>query len=99
MRRCMALLQTHLAQAQAESPPESCHALDVSGLKTRDVRFFGMWDGETLLGIGAWKRLTGGNPAAMAMAMAGAKPMARSSRCTPPRPRAAGAWPAALLAI
>lgn len=57
----IALLQTHLAQAAAQSPAESCHALDVSGLKTQDVRFFGMWDGERLLGIGAWKRLDDGD--------------------------------------
>lgn len=55
--RVIALLQTHLAAAEAESPPESCHALDVSGLKTPDIRFWSAWDGETLLGMGAWKRL------------------------------------------
>lgn len=55
--RVHALLQTHLAAAQAESPPESCHALDVSGLKVPEVRFWSVWDGETLLAVGAWKRL------------------------------------------
>ena len=53
----IALLETHLALSQAESPPESCHALDVSGLKTPEIRFFSAWDGDTLLGMGAWKRL------------------------------------------
>lgn len=55
--RVQALLRTHLAAAHAESPPESCHALDVSGLKHAHVRFFGVWEGETLLAVGAWKRL------------------------------------------
>jgi putative acetyltransferase len=53
----IALLQTHLAAAHAESPPESCHALDVRGLTVPEVRFFGVWDDETLLAVGAWKRL------------------------------------------
>jgi len=53
----IALLKTHLEQSHAESPPESVHALDVSALKAPQIRFFSAWDGETLLGMGAWKRL------------------------------------------
>jgi len=57
----IALLETHLALSHAESPPESCHALDVSALKVPEIRFFSAWDGETLLGMGAWKRLGAGH--------------------------------------
>ena len=53
----IALLKTHLEQSHAESPPESVHALDVTALKAPEIRFFSAWDGEALLGMGAWKRL------------------------------------------
>lgn len=54
----IALLDFHLKSARAETAPGSAHALDLSGLKTPDIRFWSIWDGGTLLGVGALKRLS-----------------------------------------
>lgn len=51
------LLRLHLAGMHANSPPESVHALDLSGLKRADVTFWTAWDGDELLGCGALKQL------------------------------------------
>jgi putative acetyltransferase len=56
--RVVDLLQHHLISARAETAPGSAHALDLDGLKSPDIRFWSIWDGETLLGVGAWKRLS-----------------------------------------
>ena len=53
--RVIALLEIHVTRARAETAPGSAHALDLSGLKTPDVRFFAAWDDEVLLGCGALK--------------------------------------------
>jgi putative acetyltransferase len=52
-----ALLREHLAGMRASSPPESVHALDLSGLRSREVTFWSVWDGSTLVGCGALKEL------------------------------------------
>ncbi len=52
-----ALLSAHLTFANEHSPPEHVHALDVSGLCTPDVSFFSARDNQTVLGVGALKRL------------------------------------------
>jgi putative acetyltransferase len=54
-----ALLEEHLASMRALSPPESVHALDLERLRAPTIRFFTLWDGDALLGCGAWKRLDG----------------------------------------
>ena len=54
----IALLQTHLTRARAETARGSAHALDVSGLKSPDVTFWSAWDGDALLGVGALKALS-----------------------------------------
>jgi len=54
----IALLQTHLIRARAETARGSAHALDVSGLKAPDVTFWSVWDEEILVGIGALRRLS-----------------------------------------
>jgi putative acetyltransferase len=51
------LLRLHAAGMLANSPPDSCHFLDLSGLKTPDVTFWAAWDGGILLGCGALKQL------------------------------------------
>lgn len=51
------LLEEHLADMQATSPPESKHALDLSGLKDPSVKFWTIWDKQTLAGCAAYKRL------------------------------------------
>ena len=53
----VALLQLHLAGMQEQSPPESVHALDLAGLAKRDISFWGAWEGEELLGVGALRKL------------------------------------------
>jgi putative acetyltransferase len=57
--RVIELLNIHLAAARATSPPCSVHALDLDGLKSPALSFWSAWDGETLLGVGALKALTG----------------------------------------
>lgn len=53
----IALLKEHLAALRSVSPPESCHALDLAGLRKPDVTFWSVWDGEQLAGCGALKEL------------------------------------------
>lgn len=53
-----ALLEEHLSDMYALSPPESVHALDWSKLREPDVTFWTVWEGSTLLGCGALKELT-----------------------------------------
>ena len=52
------LLHVHLASARAETAPGSAHALDLSGLQSPDISLWAIWDGESLLGVGALKRLS-----------------------------------------
>jgi len=56
--RVLDLLQIHLTTARAETAPSSAHALDVTGLQSPDISFWTIWDDETLLGVGALKRLS-----------------------------------------
>jgi putative acetyltransferase len=53
----LALLDEHLADMHAYSPPESVHALDHDALRAADVSFWAAWEGEELLGCGALKEL------------------------------------------
>lgn len=52
-----ALLDEHLAQMRATSPPESVHALDLDALRAPSISFWSLWEGDTLLGCGALKQL------------------------------------------
>ncbi|HEY6336615.1 MAG TPA: GNAT family N-acetyltransferase [Alphaproteobacteria bacterium] len=56
--RVVDLLNIHLTSARAETAPGSAHALDLTGLQSPDVSFWTIWDDETLLGVGALKRLS-----------------------------------------
>ena len=56
--RVQALLEHHIRSARAETAVGSAHALDFSGLKSADVQFWSAWEGETLVGVGALKRLS-----------------------------------------
>ncbi|MGB0938948.1 MAG: GNAT family N-acetyltransferase [Colwellia sp.] len=56
-KEIIALLEEHLADMQATSPPESKHALDLDGLKAPQVKFWTIWDGEKLAGCAAYKEL------------------------------------------
>ena len=52
------LLEEHLEDMRATSPPESKHALDLQGLRDPSVKFWTIWSGDSLAGCGAVKRLT-----------------------------------------
>lgn len=55
-----ALLEEHLAHMHSQSPPESVHALDLTGLKRPEVTFWTVWSapvGGELLGCGALKQI------------------------------------------
>ncbi|HAV1508258.1 TPA: GNAT family N-acetyltransferase [Vibrio parahaemolyticus] len=57
----IALLEEHLQDMYATSPPESVHALDVSKLKLPSITFWTGWDGEQLLGCVAMSQLEDGH--------------------------------------
>lgn len=52
-----ALLAEHLDDMRATSPPESKHALDLDALRTPDITFWSVLDGDTPVACGAVKRL------------------------------------------
>ena len=56
--RVVALLRYHVDSASAHTAPGSSHALDLSGLKGPDIRFWTQWDGDDLVGMGALKTLS-----------------------------------------
>ena len=51
------LLEQHLADAYANSPPGSVHALDLPALQAPNITFWSVWDGGNLMGCGALKQL------------------------------------------
>ncbi|CCN49302.1 putative Acyl-CoA N-acyltransferase [Vibrio nigripulchritudo MADA3029] len=53
----VALLNEHLEDMYATSPPESVHALDLDALKKPDITFWSAWDEGELLGCAALKQL------------------------------------------
>ena len=53
----IALLQEHLEQMHAITPPQSIHALDLNRLRSPDITFWTAWDGLSLMGCGALKAL------------------------------------------
>ena len=56
--KVVALLEAHVSRARAETGRGSAHALDLSGLRTPDIRFWTLWRGDQLLGMGALKTLS-----------------------------------------
>ena len=56
--RVIALLETHLDLARAATARGSAHALDVAGLRAPDMTFWSAWEGDTLAGTGALRRLS-----------------------------------------
>jgi putative acetyltransferase len=55
--RIAGFLEEHIRDMRAVSPPESKHALDLEGLRQRDIRFWSAWDEGQLVGCGALKQL------------------------------------------
>jgi putative acetyltransferase len=56
--RVIGLLQTHVTSARAQTAPGSAHALDFESLKSSDISVWTIWEDETLVGVGALKRLS-----------------------------------------
>ncbi len=56
--RVVALLDTHVTRARAETARGSAHALDLSGLRAPEVTFWSAWEGDAVVGVGALKRLS-----------------------------------------
>ena len=52
------LLNEHLQDMYATSPPESVHALDLSKLRRPEITFWTVWDDGQLAGCGAIKQLS-----------------------------------------
>lgn len=55
----IALLRLHLEGMHRSSPKDSVFALDLSGLQRPDISFWTVWEGDTLLGCGALRELSG----------------------------------------
>jgi len=55
----MALIALHTGQMAEQSPEESCHSLDSTGLDTLDVQFFLLWQDGRAIAMGALKALSG----------------------------------------
>lgn len=55
--KIIALIGEHLQSMFESSPPESVHALDLDGLRSPEVTFWSVWEGDELLGCGALKEL------------------------------------------
>lgn len=51
------LLNEHLQDMYATSPPESVHALDLDKLRKPEITFWSVWDSNELVGCGAIKEL------------------------------------------
>jgi putative acetyltransferase len=56
--RVQALLTHHFTTARAQTARGSAHALDLSGLRSPQIRFWSAWEGERVIAIGALKRLS-----------------------------------------
>ena len=56
--RVLDLVQAHARRARAETGRGSAHALDASALRSPDVAFWSVWQGEEVLAVGAVKRLS-----------------------------------------
>jgi putative acetyltransferase len=52
-----ALLREHLESVTRVSPRESCHALDLDGLRRPGITFWTVWDGSALAGCGALREI------------------------------------------
>jgi putative acetyltransferase len=56
--RVVALLDTHVTRARAETARGSAHALDLTGLRAPEVTFWSAWEGDEVIGVGALRRLS-----------------------------------------
>ena len=51
------LLKKHFIELRSVSPTNSCHVLDIDGLKNPSIKFWSLWENEQLIGCGALKFL------------------------------------------
>ena len=51
------LLTKHFIELRSVSPEDSCHVLDIAGLKDPSIKFWSLWDENNLMGSGALKFL------------------------------------------
>ncbi len=56
--RVVALLETHLTRARAETTRGSAHALDLAGLRAPDITFWSAWEGDAVVAVGALRELS-----------------------------------------
>ncbi len=52
-----ALLAAHVEDMRRYSPPDSVHTLDLDRLRTPDLSFWSVWEGQEVLGCGALREL------------------------------------------
>lgn len=57
----IAMLRFHFDTNISVTPPGSAHVFDLSRLKQPDVFFWSAWQGDTLMGVGALKRIDARN--------------------------------------
>ncbi len=53
----IAMLKFHFETNISVTPKGSAHVFDLSRLKAPDISFWSAWDGDTLMGVGALKRI------------------------------------------
>mgnify|MGYP000913320384 CR=1 FL=1 len=51
------LLIKHFIELRSVSPDDSCHVLDIAGLKDLSIKFWSLWENNELMGSGALKIL------------------------------------------
>ncbi len=57
-RRVIDLITYHQTEARAATPQDNAHAMGADGLRHPDISFWGVWEGDDLLGIGAIRQLS-----------------------------------------
>ena len=55
------LLKNHFIELRKASPEGSAHVLDITGLKVSSIKFWSLWENESLFGCGALKFLDKGH--------------------------------------
>jgi len=51
------LLVKHFKELRSVSPTDSCHVLDIAGLKNPNIKFWSLWEEDQIIGCGALKFL------------------------------------------
>ena len=52
------LLVKHFIELRSVSPEGSAHVLDIEGLNNSSIKFWSLWEGDELMGVGALKFLS-----------------------------------------